>query len=84
VRLADGVARVDLDRRLLQAGQLGTSCAGTAFVTQVEGTLRPFGPLEEVVYAVEGDPAVFYDLLGRSCPDRLRDGDRCSPERFRG
>jgi hypothetical protein len=84
LRVEDGTAYLDLDRSLLDLHQVSTSCGATAFLATVGETLRQFPTVDEVRYAVAGDPAPFYEHLQIGCPAPAAPGDRCDPAPFRG
>lgn len=84
VRVAEGVAYVDLED-ITGINNLSTTCMASSFLAQTDATLTQFPSITEVVYAIEGDPARFYDFLGLVCPAPLLspNGD-CDPSRFSG
>lgn len=82
VHVADGIAYLDLDRSLLDIDAASTSCGGTAFMAQIEETLRQFPTVNSVRYAVERDPRSYYEFLQIGCPTPSTVGDRCDPAPF--
>jgi hypothetical protein len=44
-----------------------TSCGQQTFFAEVETTLRRVRPVERVIYAIEGDPAPFYEWMQLGC-----------------
>lgn len=83
LHVADGVAYLDLDGAFLELGNASSSCGGSAVMSSIEATLEQFPTVDEVRYAVEGEPAAFYDFLQIGCPTPSAAGDRCDPEPFR-
>lgn len=83
VRVERGTAFLDLNAGFLRINNVSTSCAGSATVASIEATLRQFPTVEEVRYAVEADPAAFYDFMQMGCPQPPSAGDRCDPAPFR-
>lgn len=84
VRIADGTAYVDLRASLLTINNVSTTCGSAIFDAQVRATLQQFSTVQAVLYAVEGDPAAYYEQMQLSCPQALLARDRCSAGRFRG
>lgn len=83
VRVRDGVAYVDLrDLLFTELSNASTSCGNVAFTAQIEQTLRQFPTVSEVRFAVEGDPAAYYEWAQIGCPNPSRTGDRCDPGPF--
>ena len=57
-------------------GNFTTSCGGSNFFGQVENTLKQFPTIKRVLYAMEGDPARFYDWMQiGECPKELKNCD---------
>lgn len=83
VRVADGVAYVDLDAQVLQLNGASTSCGSAALTATIGRTLRQFPTVDDVRHAVEGDPSAFSAFVQAGCPEPRRPGDRCDPEPFR-
>lgn len=59
--------------------EVSAACGGQAFFAAVESTLRDAVDVENVVYAIEGDPATFYEWTQIGCPP---EGDLCDPAPF--
>jgi spore germination protein GerM len=83
VHVADGTAYLDLDRALLDIDEASASCGGSALMASIEATLEQFPTVDDVRYAVEGEPRTFYDFVQIGCPTPGAAGDRCDPEPFR-
>jgi hypothetical protein len=79
VNVKNKAAYVNLRNLLATAPALGnftTSCGGTNFFGQVENTLKQFPSIKKVFFAVEGDPAFFYDWMQiGECPEELKNCD---------
>ena len=57
-------------------GNFTTSCGGSNFFGQVEKTLKQFSSIKRVFYAINGDPALFYDWMQiGECPKGLKNCD---------
>jgi len=58
------------------AGNFTTSSGGSNFFGQVEKTLLQFPSIKKIFYAIEGDPAAFYDWMQvGECPKELKNCD---------
>jgi hypothetical protein len=57
---------VDIRPLMLSAN---ASCGQQAFFAQVETTLRQARPVARVIYAIEGDPALFYEWMQLGCSE---------------
>jgi len=82
VNVKNGVAYVNL-KDLTTVGSVGnftTSCGGSNFLGQVEGTLKQFPTIKKVFFAIEGSPRDFYDWMQvGECPKELR---KCDASNF--
>jgi len=56
-----------------------SSCGSQMFFAQIETTLKAVAPVEEVFYAIEGDPVTFYEWIQLGC-DPVR--NNCDPAPF--
>ena len=79
VNVINRVAYVNL-RNLMSArtgiGNFTASCGGSNFFGQVENTLKQFASIKKVFFAIEGDPASFYDWMQiGECPEELKNCD---------
>ena len=80
VFVTDGTAYVDLnDPRTLLPGAT-SSCGAAEFNTAIERTVLQFPTVSRVILAIEGDPKVFYEWMGRDCDQT---NDQCSSAPFR-
>lgn len=89
VRLADGIAYVNLHDFTKAFPWAGTSCGGVYFFSSFATTLMPFGlnaapgPFDDVVrMAIEGDPRPAAEFFQADCEDPVQPGDPCDPSQF--
>lgn len=82
VHVEGETAYLDLSRAFLGINNVSTSCAARMTLSSIEATLTQFPTVEEVRYAVEGDPATFYEFMQIGCPSPRSGGDRCDPAPF--
>lgn len=54
-----------------------TSCGSEAFIAQVEQTVRQFGSVDRVIFAINENPALFYEWMQIGCTE-----DLCDPTPF--
>ena len=79
VQIKSGTAYVDLrDQRSELAGAT-SSCGSAEFLSQILRTLGEFPDVNRVIFAIEGDPAQFYDWLEMECAPS---NDNCNPAPF--
>lgn len=67
VRVQDGTAYVDLHDLRAELAGATSSCGAAEFQSQVQRTLRQFLPIQRVVFAIEGQPRIFYDWMNEGC-----------------
>jgi hypothetical protein len=79
VHVEPGTAYVNLADIRQTIPSAGTSCGSQAFLAEVDQTVRAVLPVERVLYAIDGDPAAFYDWLQFGCS---ASNDFCDPEPF--
>ena len=48
---------------------VSASCGSTAFVSQIEKTLKQFANIKKVIFAIDGSPKTFYDWIQIGCQD---------------
>jgi spore germination protein GerM len=84
VRVEQQTAYLDLDAAFLEINNVSTTCGGSMTLASIEATLKQFTTVEEIRYAIEAEPATFYDFMQIGCPrPRPRSaGDRCDPAPF--
>ena len=64
-----------------QLGNATTSCGGAYFFSSLERTLKQFPTIKKVFYAIERNPAEFYEWVQvGECPKELKN---CSNKNFR-
>lgn len=56
-----------------------SSCGGASFFAAIRSTLAQVSPVERVIYAIDGNPALFYEWAQIGCD---RTDDRCDPAPF--
>jgi Sporulation and spore germination. len=78
IKIKNGAAYVDFDKKIMeQLGSASTSCGGGFFVG-LEKTLTQFSTIKKdrVFYAIERNPAEFYDWAQvGECPEGLKNCD---------
>ncbi len=81
VHIATDTAYVDLAdiRSLLPA--VSSACGSAAFMAEVETSLRANVPVQRILFALEGDPALFYEWIQVGCTE---EDDFCDPTPFGG
>lgn len=83
VRLLDGFVFIDVSSGLPTDLSRAGSCGAASFQAQVESTLQPYAEPSELRFALNGGPAAFYALIGKTCaqhPQQLL--DVCDPDPF--
>lgn len=79
LRIENNTAYVNLqDIRPIIPGA-NSSCGSQAFFAQIETTLKNTAPVEQVFYAIEGDPEAFYEWMQLGCDPAL---NNCDPAPF--
>ena len=82
VNVKNRAAYVNL-RNLQETSDIGNftaSCSRGSFFSQIEKTLKQFPAIRRVYFAIEGDPAFFYDWMQiGECPRGLKN---CDPSNF--
>ena len=81
LKIENGIAYVNFNGLGAYTGLnfITTSCGGTAFLTQIEMTLKQFRTVKKVFYAINENPAKFYESMQFDCPQEL---ENCSGENF--
>lgn len=77
INVKNGYAYINFDKWVLEnLGNATTSCGSTSFLSEIETTLKQFPTVKKVFYAIEKDPAIFYDWMQvGECPDELKNCD---------
>jgi spore germination protein GerM len=81
IKIKNRAAFVNFNKNVYeQMGVATTSCGGSFFFSSLEKTLFQFPTIRKVFYAIEGNPADFYEWIqvGR-CPKELKN---CSGKDF--
>jgi hypothetical protein len=79
LKIKDGVAYVDLHDRRQELTGATSSCGSAEFFTQIQRTLGQFPTIERIIFAIEGQPGVFYDWMELECDQT---NDNCNPGPF--
>jgi spore germination protein GerM len=82
VHVDGGTAFLDLDAAFFDINNASTSCGSSMIKSSIEATLTQFSTVQDVRYAVEGEPSTFYHFMQMGCPTPRSDGDRCDPAPF--
>lgn len=81
VKIKKGAAYVNLKGETIEKlGNATTSCGSAGFAASIEKTLRQFPSVKKIFFAIEGDPALYYDWMQiGECPKELKN---CSGKDF--
>jgi spore germination protein GerM len=81
VKVKKGAAYVNLKGEIVEKlGSATTSCGGKFHDASIEKTLTQFPNIKKVFFAIEGDPAAYYDWIQvGECPKELKN---CSNKDF--
>lgn len=77
INVKGGNAYVNFDKWILEnLGNATTSCGSASFVSEIETTLKQFRSIKKVFYAIEKDPAAYYEWMQvGECPKELKNCD---------
>jgi len=75
IHIRDGTAYVDLNDLRQELSVATSSCGAAEFQAQVSSTLLQFPTIRRVVYAIDGEPRVFYEWMNESCGPQSDDCD---------
>jgi spore germination protein GerM len=79
VQIEGDTAYVNLtDFRSIISGA-SSSCGSATFFAEIESTLQDVASFQRVIYAIDGDPAPFYEFMQRLCDET---NDNCDPTPF--
>ncbi|MFA7201640.1 MAG: GerMN domain-containing protein [Candidatus Paceibacterota bacterium] len=79
ISIYEGTAYVDLhDIRKTQT-HISSSCGMGAFISQVTNTLTQFSTIQKVIFAINGNPQIFYDWIQMGCS---LENEYCNPTQF--
>lgn len=79
VKIKEGTAYVNLRDIRTIIPNASASCASAAFFAEVETTLKGIAPVDRVIYAIDGDPATFYEWMQIGCAP---ENDNCDKTPF--
>lgn len=82
IKIKKGAAYVNLDGSVIEKlGNATTSCGGAGYDAAVEKTLKQFPTIKKIFFAIDGDPAMYYDWMQiGECPKELKN---CSGKDFK-
>jgi len=76
INIKNGNAYVNFDKWVLEnLGNATTSCGSASFFSEIETTLKQFPTVKKVFFAVEKNPAAFYEWMQSDCPEELKKCD---------
>jgi spore germination protein GerM len=79
-KVVDTTAYINLSDMRAIIPNASTSCGRQGFLAEVETTLKDNLPdLEQIIYAINGDPRTFYDWMQVGCGEF---NDNCNPQPF--
>lgn len=82
VNIVKGIAYVNLRAAVME--KLGTataSCGSVSYDSTITRTLKQFPTIKKIMFAIERDPAMYYDWVQvGECPNELKN---CSKKNFR-
>ena len=58
-------------------GNASTSCGSQSFYAPIDATLKQFPSISNIVHAIDGKPAVFYDWMQVGCDLPIHNGNYC-------
>jgi spore germination protein GerM len=67
LKIRSGTAYVDLHDRRQELTGATSSCGRAEFFTQIQRTLGQFPAIERIIFAIDGQPRVFYDWMELEC-----------------
>ncbi len=79
LKIKAGIAYVDLHDRRQELAGATSSCGNAEFFTQIQKTLGQFPTIKRIIFAIEGQPRVFYDWMELECDQT---NDNCDPGPF--
>ena len=72
ILIKDGVAYLDWKNSFTTLGK-NTSCASSAFYSEINNSLTQFPTINKVIHSIEGDYQYFYDYMQTGvCPDEVK------------
>ena len=79
LKIKAGTAYVDLHDRRQELASVTSSCGSAEFFTQIQTTLGQFPTIKRIIFAIEGQPRVYYDWMELECDQTI---DNCDPGPF--
>lgn len=79
LKIKAGTAYLDLYDRRDELSGVTSSCGSAEFFSQIQRTLGEFPTIERIIFAIEGNPSVFYDWMELEC---AQTNDNCDPAPF--
>lgn len=81
VRIVKGIAYVNLKGEVIEKlGGATSSCGSNTYYGSVNKTLKQFPTIKKIMFAIEKDPAMYYDWMQiGECPKELKN---CSNKNF--
>jgi hypothetical protein len=79
VKIEEDTAYVNLVDVRPMLTSVSSSCGSSAFFAEVENTLRGVSPVTRVIFAIDGEPAAFYEWVQLGCS---ADNDYCDSSPF--
>lgn len=63
--------------------QAGTSCGGAHFFSEINKTVKQFSTLDNIIFAIDGDPSTFYEWTQIGCPLPGSENNYCNASPFK-
>lgn len=63
--------------------QAGASCGGAHFFSEINKTVKQFSTIDNIIFAIDGDPAMFYEWTQRGCPPLDSEDNYCDATPFK-
>lgn len=79
VKVENQIAYVNLVDIRQQLSGVSSSCGSQQFMTQIDQTLMQYPEIDKVIYAIEGNPEIFYEWVQLGCSE---DNNDCDPVPF--
>ncbi len=72
----DGIVYIDLyDIRPIMP-EISSSCGSSQFIKSIEETLKQFQFVKKVIFAINGDPKIFYEWIQLGCSEENNNCDK--------
>ncbi|MEN8178706.1 MAG: GerMN domain-containing protein [Pseudomonadota bacterium] len=79
LKIESGTAYLDLRDKRTELAGITSSCGSAEFFSQIQHTLGEYPEIQRIIFAIEGNPGVFYDWLELECD---QSNDDCDPAPF--